>query len=483
MPVPGQEGVAIYTGTTYQDWLASTDHLKLMQQVIVDYKSSSDFTRALEADEYFHAQNRAVSVKVILRANSVTREEAVENGKRVTKVLQKKEVPGNRIYSNFFFRFVTQQNQYLLGNGVTLDDAKYKARLGAGFDKALEKAGEKALLHGVCWGYWNADHMEIIPAESDALSGAVALLDERTGAPGVFIQFWQMDVKRPMYVRLFELDGLTEYRTVDGELVEYAPKRPYLVTTVSDAAGSYVKDARNYGQLPIVPFYASDTKRSEFSPAIKSKIDLYDRILSDFGDNLDKANDVYWVLNNFGGTTDEVLEMLQQIEQIRAVVNYSDGTGSGSTAEPRSFEVPYTARQTALQLLEKALYQDYMALSMTELTGGSLTNVAIETAMTNLNLKADRFEWQAFQFVQSMLKLVGIETESIRFQRQVIANKSEIVQDIALMREYIDDATALKLNPYILQEDIESILDNKAAEQVSGLPSVAQLQKALDGDA
>lgn len=480
--ISGQEGVATYTKITYQDWLASGDRPALMMTVIEQYKGSDDFLRALEADDYFHARNREIGRKVILRADTVTKEERDERGDRVIRNLRQKEVQGNRVYSNFLFRFVTQQNQYLLGNGVTLEDAAQKARLGVGFDKTMQQIGERALLHGVCWGYWNADHIECIPAETDALSGAVALLDERTGEPGVLIQFWQLDGNRPMYARLFEPDGVTEYRSDRKGLTETAAKRPYIQTTVSDAAGSYVMGGGNYTRLPIVPMYASDSRRSEFTRAIKSKIDLFDRILSDYGDNLDRANDVYWVLNNFGGTTTEVLETLEQIERIKAVVNISDGVGGGSTAEPKTFEVPYAARQTALQLLEKELYQDYMALSMNELTGGSLTNVAIETAMTNLNLKADRYEWQAFRFVQGVLELLGIDTERISFHRQVIANKSEIVEDISIMRDYIDDETALKLNPYITQEDIPRILESKAAEQVSGMPTMEELEKIAGGE-
>ncbi len=470
----------MYTKITYQDWLAATDRKALMLTAIEQYKGSDDFKHALEADDYFHAKNRAIAKKVLLKADVVTKTEEDENGERVTKSLQQREVQGNRVFSNFLFRFVTQQNQYLLGNGVTLEDTGQKEQLGIGFDKALQQIGEKALLHGVCWGYWNADHLEVIPAETDARSGAVALLDERTGEPGVLIQFWQLERDRPMYARLFEPDGLTEYKLDRAALTETVPKRPYRLTTVSDAAGSFVVGGDNYSSLPVVPLYASDTKRSEFTPAIKSKIDLYDRIFSDFGDNLDRANDVYWVLNNFGGTTTEVLEIVQQIERLKTVVNISDGVGNSSTAEPRTFEVPYAARQTALQLLEKALYQDYMALSMDELTGGSLTNVAIETAMTNLNLKADRYEWQAFRFVQQVLALIGIDTEKISFQRQAIANKSDIVQDIAVMLDYIDNETALKLNPYIAQEDIPRILDNKAAEQVSGMPGLNKLTSAME---
>ena len=64
--------------------------------------------------------------------------------------------------------------------------------------------------------------------------------------------------------------------------------------------------------------------------------------------------------------------------------------------------------QAALNLLERALYNDYMALDMASLTGGSLTNVAIRAAMANLNLKADRYEWQVRHFMQELLTLLHL---------------------------------------------------------------------------
>ena len=219
---------------------------------------------------------------------------------------------------------------------------------------------------------------------------------------------------------------------------------------------------------------ANDEKESELRPSIKEKIDAYDRIFSDFGDNLDRANDVYWVLNNFGGTLDDVAEMLEQINRVKAVANMTDGTGTSSTAELKTVDVPYAARQTALDILQKQLYSDYMALDMDALTGGSLTNVAIETATANLNLKADRYEWQCFRFVQGILALIGVETEEIKFKRQTIANRSEIVQDISVMRDYIDQETALKINPYIDQEEIKDILDRLAAESMTAAPTITE---------
>lgn len=470
----------MFTAYTYQDWLNTPEAARpaLIGKVIDTYKVSADFMAAATAEGYFSTSETDVDDKVILQVKKIRHKDdkGVMRSGAVTE-----DVVGNRIHSNFFARFVTQQNQFLLGNGVTLKDEGTKARLGMGFDKMLEQIGEKALLHGVCWGYWNVDHLEMLSAYVSDLSGFVALLDERTSEPGVGIQFWQMDGERPLYVRLFEADGMTEYRKDKAGFVETAPKRAYKQTWVRDAAGAELVGAENYARLPIVPFFASESKRGELTPAIKSKIDLYDRILSDFGDNLDRANDVYWVLNNFGGTTDEIYTMLEEIRRLKAVANLSDGTGSSSTAEPHTIEVPYAARKTALELLEKALHQDYMALDMSALTGGSLTNVAIKVAMTNLNLKADRYEWQAFRFVQGILALVGVETEEIRFKRQSIVNQSEIVQDIYVMRGDLDIRTALKLNPYIEQDEIDSIIDNLEAEKVSGLPSMEDLQKQLNG--
>lgn len=470
----------MYTDVTYQDWLATPDYdrAKLLDRIIREYKGSADFTTGLTANQYFRGENTEVAKKTVLKARAVQYKD--KNG-RTRKGTKMEDVVGNRIVGGFLHRFVGQQNQFLLGNGVTLDNEETKARLGLGFDKQLSRMGEKALLQGVAWGFWNADHLEVIDAVKDVFSGAVALVDERTSEPMVLVQFWQVNSQRPLYVRLFEVDGVTEYRHGKEKLEEIAPKRPYVVHTQTDALGTVEVSGSNYASLPVKPFWANEEHRSELTPAIKSKIDLYDRILSDFGDNLDRANDVYWVLNNFGGTMDDIAELLEQINRIKAVANMSDGTGTSSTAEPRTIEVPYAARKEALDILEQQLYADYMALNMDELTGGSLTNVAIETATANLNLKADRYEWQAVDFVQKILALIGVETEEIRFNRQTIANRSEIVQDIAAMRQDIDRRTALKLNPYIQEGEVEQIISDLDAESTTGQPSMDELEKMLRG--
>ena len=175
----------------------------------------------------------------------------------------------------------------------------------------------------------------------------------------------------------------------------------------------------------------------------------------------------------------KLLKTLQQIKELRAVVNISDGMGGGSTAEPHTFEVPYAARQVALDILRVELYNDYMALDNKTLTGSSLANSAIKAAVMDLNLKCDRFEWQVFDFVQKILALSGVQTEEISFKRRTYENETEIIENIYKAAEDLDRETRLKLNPMVPNDSIPQIMANKDAEETSGLADMATLERRL----
>ena len=479
----------MYTTHTYQDWLSTPeqDRPVLAREIVRSYCGSAEFRRALTALDYFRGDNPTIRQKMLLRPVAVTYKD--EHG-RTRKRSKAQEIAGNQVSSSFLFRFVTQRSQALLSNGVTLEDEAIKARLGPEFDGVLQQISERALIQGLAYAYYNVDHVEPLYAAVDGSSGFVALLDETTSEPMVGVQFWRLSDKRPQYIRTFEPDGVTLYRVgKDGGVQTVQERRAYKHLVRRDALGEEVIGAQNYGgALPIVPLYADDDKAGMLTQSLKTKIDAYDRIQSDFADNLDRANDVYWVLNNFGGTTDDIVELLEQINRVKAVANISDGTGSGSTAEPHTIEVPYEARRVALDLLERAMHADAMALDMDQMTGGSLTNVAIKAASYNLSIACDRLEWQVRKTVQGVLRLIGVETESIRFKRSGIANDSETIQDIYTFREDITREYALRLNPMVEDADIPDIIAAKDAEDVTGMDDPDELEEAVrreqhDGDA
>ncbi len=472
----------MFTAYTFEDWQRNVADGKMytfLDECINSYIGSDDFRDAKTAQGYFSAENTDIDNKVILDPKRIKGTKA--DGTPYVGI-DKKKVVGNQIPSNFFRIFTVQENSFLLGNGVTLSDEETKAKLGTAFDTRMASMGLKSLIQKVCYGYWNLDHIEEIDAYTDDSSGAFALVDEMRSQPMVFIQFWQVTPEKPRYVRLFELDGMTVLKKdVDtNRYEEVDPKRAYILNRTVSAVENTVTE-KNYGVLPVIPLYANSEHRSELTKSIKQKIDAYNVIVSDFSDNLERANEVFWVLNNFGGSISDVIETMNIIKELDVVVNQSfDGSGGGQTAHPETIDVPYQARKTALELLKKELYRDAMALDMDELTGGSLTNVAIKVAMTNLNLKCDDFEWQCFEFVQKVLMLLGIETEQIKFKRRTLVNDKELIEAIYACRADLDLDTALKLNPLIEQDDIEQIKANLDAERISGMPTMEQLNQALN---
>lgn len=463
----------------YQDWEKKTEEERtaFIPTLISAYRATAEFRHALDAGEYYAGSNPTVMRRKKMSING----SAIVDGKSVPMNC---EVESAKIPSSFFGRLVTQLNQYLLINGVQLKDKAQKDALGTGFDSALLEMGELSLVHGVSYAFYNVDHVEVIASSDGPDSGFVPLLDERTSEIRVGVQFWRIASDRPMYARLFEEDGVTLYRIgTGGEVTLDEAKRAYKVTISRDGLGVSAVYGENYGVLPIVPLYANRRKKSELTESLRRKIDAYDVILSDYSDNLDRTNEVYWVINNFGGTRDQVIGMLAEINRLKATYTQNDGIGGAqSTAEPHTIDVPYAARQVALDIIKKEIYEDFMALNLNDLTGGSLTNVAIRAAEANLDMHANAFEACVFKFVQRMLALVGVKTEDIRFERQTIANKSETVTDIYQMRQDISRRKALELNPYIEQDEIDKILQDAEAESVSGLPDAAALDKAAGGD-
>lgn len=110
----------MYTDTTYQDWLATARDGDEARRIVQNYRSSAFFKAALEANRYFDGENPTLDDKYLLRIQ--TRESVDAEGMTVRRAEQHRVV-GNRVSSSFLRRFICQENQYLLGNGVTLESA------------------------------------------------------------------------------------------------------------------------------------------------------------------------------------------------------------------------------------------------------------------------------------------------------------------------------------------------------------------------
>ena len=395
---------------------------KFVLDAIREHERSNEYKNAVIAKDYAEGRNATIM-----------------QYQKILYTLTGQAVPDNysanhKCASGFFRRFVTQEASYLLGNGVQFTEESTKEKLGANFDNVLYKLGKSALIQAVAFGFYNKDHIEVFD-----YTEFVPLWNEETGGLEAGIRYWQLDKNKPLRATLYEIDGYTDYiKRKDEDISELHEKRKYNeIVAISEADGEEIIDGENYNGFPIVPLWANSEKQSELIGR-REQIDCYDLIKSGFANDLDDASMIYWTLQNAGGMDD--IDLVKFVERMKTVKAAVVGDEDGARAEAHTIDIPYRARERALNRLEKDLYKDFMALDVEIISAGNITATQIEAAYEPLNQKTDEFEMCVIDFINGILALAGIEDKPT-FTRSQISNKNEKIQNILRSSEYIDSDT------------------------------------------
>lgn len=461
---------------TYQDLLAIGDdvnaRLDFVRKVINYHISSNLYQEAKLADEYDRKQNRTI-----------------RQFQKLLYTISGQAVPDNfsanfKIPSNFFNRFIVQENQTLLANGVTFKNEATKKKLGEDFDTKLSQVGKHALSGGVCFAFWNLDHMEIFPVYDRDLPCYAPLYDEETGTGCAGVRYWRLDDDHPLRATLYELDGYTECiwrKGSEGEILK--EKRPYIVRATGDAKdledGTLEYIGENYATFPIVPLWGNPQRQSEII-GLQEGIDSYDLIKSGFANTVDEASLVYWTISNAGGMDDtDLVRFVEHMKTVRAAVVDDDG----AKAESHSIEVPYESREAILTRLEKDLYRDAMAVNTDEIAAGNVTATQIKAAYDAHNSKVDQYETCVIDFVQGILAVAGLD-DTPTFTRSQVVNESEMITNVIAAAPHTgEDYTTRKLLQLLGDGDLaDEILKQKDADELDRARDINDEANADDED-
>lgn len=425
---------------TYQDFLGiGEDKIDFVKMAIVEHKSTNLYQNAVLADEYDRQRNRTII-----------------QYQKLLYTMSGKVVPDNysanyKLCSNFFNRFIVQQNQFLLGNGVKWQNEDTANKLGENFDTQLQTIGKEALIAGVAFGFWNLDHLDVFN-----LREFVPLYDEENGALMAGIRFWQIDEQKPLRATLYEIDGYTDYIWQDGKDGEVLnPKRTYILKIRStEADGEEIYDGENYPSFPIVPLWGNPHKQSELL-GIREGIDAYDLIKSGFANDLDDASQIYWTIQNAGAMDDiDLAKFIQHLKVVRAAVVEEDG----ATAESHTIDVPHEAREKILERLRNDLYDDFMALDVKNIAGGATTATQIKAAYEPINNKTDQYEYCVIKFLREILRIAGID-DSPSFTRSIMVNTQEEITVLIQSAQYLDQQ-------YVTEKILNLLGDGDQLEEV-----------------
>lgn len=438
---------------SYQDLIAASENeaakMAFVFAAITEHKGTTPYIIALDAEQYYRGLNPRI-----------TKYEKIIYDMRGDAHVDK-WTPNHKIASNFFNFAITQENQYLLGNGATFTKDDTKAKLGDDFDTKLQDLGKKALVGGVAFGFFNLDHIDTF-----SLLEFVPLYDEENGALRAGIRFWQVSPDKPMRATLYEEDGYTDYIRANDKSAMLHEKRPYkLKVRTSEADGEEIYDGENYPTFPIVPLWGNDKKQSELVGR-QGTLDAFDLLNSNLVNNLDEANYIYWVLTNCGGMDD--IDDAKFIEQLKTThVAHADGD-SGATAEAHTIEAPYQASESAIQTIQRRLYEDFMCLDVNSLSAANKTATEIKAAYQPLDSKCDMYEYCVIEFVRKILELAGID-DKVTFTRSKVVNKSDEINTLLAAQAYLDDETLVEQVCQILgiADKTDEIIRKRRTEEQS----------------
>lgn len=454
---------------TYQDFAEAGDAGRegFVLEAIERHKSGRAYRTARMADAYDRQENTTINAYV-QKVFDIT-------GSRLVDFT----ASNNKIASNFFHRLNTQRTMYSLGQGVSFIDADEaggedatKERLGRHFDHDLRTLAYYALIHGVCFGFWNLDRMFVFP-----LTEFVPIWDEFDGTLRAGIRFWRIDGSRPMQVVLYEADGYTRYRSrrdangaADGRLEAVEGKRPYIERTSYTPADGIerVVGGENYPALPVVPMWGSRLHQSTLV-GMRQAIDSYDLIRSGFANDLTDCAQIYWLVSNAGGMGDRDLQKFLDRLKINhvALVDSDDG----GNAQAYTQEVPYEARREYLQSIRDGIYEDFGALDVHTVAAGA-TNDHIDAAYQPMDEEASDFEYQISEFVQQLLAVMGIDDTPV-FKRTRISNQKEQVDMVMSEAQYLDHETVLRKLPNIAPGEVPAIRRRLDAEDGGRMGALA----------
>jgi len=325
-----------------------------------------------------------------------------------------------------------------------------------------------------------------------------------------YLIFWYVDRvgkdnKKIKRIQVWDESQTYFYCQVDNDEIvpdstQETNPRPHII---------YQKDGEDciyYDGFGYIPFFRMDYNRKQISALkpIKDIIDSYDLMNAGLANNIQDTNEALYVVKGFEG--DNLDELMMNIKTKRHI-----GTAEGGDVEIRTLDIPYEARKTKMEIDEKNIFRMGMAVNTEGLKDTNATvSVAIKSAYTLLEMKANKLETQIKLFIRRLLKIVLDEINEangtdyqqkdvyFKFERQIPTNALENAQielteaqkrqteinTLLNIQGQLDNETLMQLICEQLDIDYDDIKDKLPDPEADELAQVeAALQSApVEGD-
>lgn len=396
-----------------------------------------------------------------------------------------RNMPDNRLVNNQYGKLVNQKADYVLSQPITWEVASesYDRALKRIFDRRfmrqLKRLGRDCYNHGIAWlyPYINGEGKlvfrrfagyEILPLWSDAehteLEAALRFY---------MVENWQNGVMRPEYrVEVFDLNGVSEFRWEQGELVPLtALPQAYMQHRLDDGSVQGV----NWTRIPLVPFKLNE-RELPLIMRVKGLQDALNQMMSQFENGLQEdAHNTILVIKNYDGTD---LDEFRHNLAVYGAVKVSTVDGAEGGIDTLSVKVEAENFKAIIELLKAAIIENGMGFdAKLQASYRAANELNIKSMYSDITLDANDFEneWQAafeelLWFVNCYLLNTGqgdFTGEEMRliFNRDIMVDESEAIANCVKSKGILSDEAIVAQHPWV--SDVRGELKRLAAEKAA----------------
>jgi SPP1 family phage portal protein len=388
------------------------------------------------------------------------------------EVIELHNLPNNRVVDNQYRKMVVQKSNYLVGKPVTVqgDNEEYVDILKGYFDKRfmrlLNLVANDSLNCGI--GYLHPcydDKGEFTFKRFNPEEIRVGWKDADHTQVDYFIRFYDVlayvgnEEKTIRKVEVYDESGISFFELDDSHLKAVEPfHQTYF--TANDTG-------YNWTRVPLIP-WKYNAEEIPLIKVCKSLQDGINVIVSNFQNNMEEdARSTIMVLVNYDGQ--DLGEFRQNLATYSAVkVRSTDGvSGDVKTLQ---VEVNADNYESILKIFKDKLIENAMGYdAKDERMNGTPNQMNIQSMYSDIDLDANAMEteYQAsfddlLWFIDCHLANTGVgdfenEIVSIVFNRDMLMNESEKIQNLQNSMGLISDETIIANHPWV--DDVEAELD------------------------
>lgn len=465
---------------------------EFLEQSIVRWKGSPERMLQIKGHLYYDNEH-----DILLRKRMMIGKDG--------ELREVKNLPNNHIINNQYAKMVNQKTNYLFGKPFTVkcSNEQYTELLNSvldkGFMRTLKKSAKYSYNGGISWLYpfYNEKgkltfrvfpSYEILPFWADSehtkLQGAVRLYIVAGYNKNMPVTIEKVEVFDAAGVHKYILDG----ETLIPDMTEDEQYSTYVKVTDGDG----VVEGLNWERIPLIPL-----KRNEIeTPLLKNVKSLQDGInimMSDFENNMQEdARNTILVLKNYDG--ENLAEFRNNLATYGAVkVRCEDGANGG--VETLQISVNADNYKTIIEIFKKALIENAMGYdAKDDRLGGNANQMNIQSMYSDIDLDADDTETEyqaAFEqvlwFVNAYLANNGQgsfenETVNIIFNRDIMMNEAEIIDNCNKSLEILSDETVVAKHPWVddPKEELKRLERQKKKEQEEVMAQYTPFEKPSD---